>query len=94
MARRQCGQLDAPAGEKSVPSDDKASDRSRTSAANAESISPLVLALKNWTCSPSARATASRLGERGDVFAGLAGLISTQPERPWAPVRARGPYAL
>ena len=54
MACRQRGQLDPPASEEAVRGDEQASGRPSIMAANAASISRLVLALKNWTCSLSA----------------------------------------
>ena len=59
MARRQIGQLDAPAGEEGVGADEEGVGPLAHKVAKAASISRLVLALRTWICSPMARAAAS-----------------------------------
>jgi hypothetical protein len=54
-----CGMSTSAEMEKGSLPTKRALDRSRTSVANAASISRLVLAFKTWICSPMARAAAS-----------------------------------
>src|SRR6516165_11853012 len=56
LARRQAGNLHAAAGKDASAATKRASGRSRARPAKAASISPLVLALKAWICSPMTRA--------------------------------------
>ena len=59
--RRQVGKLHPPVDEKGVGSDEEGVEPLAHNVAKAASISRLVLALKNWTCSPMARAAVPRL---------------------------------
>src|SRR5262249_51976500 len=57
--RSQLNQLDTSGSEEGAAADESASGRSRIRVAKAASISPLVLALRTWICSPMARAAVS-----------------------------------
>src|SRR4029453_2298335 len=59
------------------PSTKRASHRSRATAAKAASISPLVLALITWICSPRTRAASGTSFNVASVDRALAGLTNT-----------------
>ena len=77
VARRQSGKLHAAADEEASPATKRASGRSRASAAKAASISPIVVALRIWICSPMVGAAFCTSRTVASATAALPGLTST-----------------